>query len=240
MLPDPISIPRSARVDLPDAIIAHPLGATAHHPEYKAAKAGDPVAALRLARDLVTPDMVGKVRQIAYEPPPVLLPVLAIEQSGQNMIPLMVAERLSELIGLEVTTDVVQFVRAYRGSKSSLDRIFSQAAFEGNIGVGTTYFLIDDTVTQGGTFAALADHIRRHGGLVRGALALTGKQYSAILRLSDFLLIQLRERFGDIEDDFHRATGYSFDRLTESEARALVRFEPAHLVRDRILKEGNA
>lgn len=86
----------------------------------------------------------------------------------------------------------------------------------------------------------MADFIRSHGGEVAGAFALTGKQYSAKLSLSDETLSQLRERLGDLEGVFREATGYGYDFLTESEARALVKFKPVERVRDRILAQRDA
>jgi hypothetical protein len=68
---------------------------------------------------------------------------------------------------------------------------------------------------------------------------LTGKQYSVKLCCSDEFLGEIREKFGDVEDAFRRATGYGFDFLTESEARALVKFHPADAVRSSIFAEGN-
>jgi len=238
--PTPGRVARSASVSIPDAVIAHDLGAATSHPEYAAAKAGDRVAALRLARQMVTPQMRAAVKALIGDSKPVLVPVLALEEAGHNMIPAAVAVRLAETLGLEATADVHQSVKAHRSGKSALDRIFSQAAFDGPVEAGREYLLVDDTLTQGGTFAALADHITRNGGKVVGAVALTGKQYSATLRLSEGLLTQLRERLGDVENDFRRATGYGFDRLTESEARSLVKFRPLDRVRNRILEEGNA
>lgn len=231
---------RAGKVDMPDALVAHELGAATQHPAYAAAKSGDRAAALRLARDMVTPKMRAEVKAMIGDAKPVIVPVLAVEESGHNMVPAAVAIRLEETLGLRATADIHQSVKAQRSGKSALDRIFSQPAFEGPVTPGESYLLVDDTLTQGGTFAALADHITRSGGKVVGAVALTGKQYSATLRLSEGLLTQLRERLGDVENDFRRATGYGFEQLTESEARTLVKFRPLERVRDRILEEGNA
>lgn len=235
----PIEGGRFAPVDLPDAVVAYDLGTGTKHPDYAAAKAGDPAAALRMAREMVQKPMLDAVRKLIGETKPLILPVLAMEEGGNNMIPAMVAEVLAHRLGLETNTDILQSVKAHRGGKSALDRVFAPVAFDGPVDAGRAYLLVDDTLTQGGTFAALADHISRHGGTVAGAVALTGKQYSATLRLSEGLLGELRAKFGDVESDFRRATGYGYDRLTESEARALARFRPADGVRERILAEGN-
>ena len=76
------------------------------------------------------------------------------------------------------------------------------------------------------------------GGQVVVAVALTGKRYSAKMRLSDETLSALREKHGNLENDFRAATGYGFDSLTESKARYLTNFKPADAIRDRILAEG--
>lgn len=233
--PSPINPGRINAVQMPPAVIGHSLAAT-KHPEYPAAKAGDPNAALRVARDLVTPQMRASVKSLIGESKPVIVPVVAMEATGNNMIPQMVAIRLEESLGLTSTAEIVQSVRAHRSDKSGLDRVFSQPEFSGPVKQGETYLLVDDTLTQGGTFAALADYITRNGGKVIGAVALTGKQYSATLQLSEPLLTQLRKRLGDLEDTFRTATGHGFDRLTESEARTLVSYGPLERVRARILE----
>ena len=111
--------------------------------------------------------------------------------------------------------------------------------FQGIVRTNTDYLLLDDTLTQGGTFAALASNIQQSGGNVIGTFALTGKQYSAKLMLDPETLQQLNDKYGDIEHDFKAATGYGFAALTQSEARALAHFRPAESVRDRILAAGN-
>jgi hypothetical protein len=118
-----------------------------------------------------------------------------------------------------------------------LDRIFAPVDFAGAV-EAKPYLLVDDTLTQGGTFAALASHIREGGGTVAGVIALTGKQYSAKIQPSPETLASLRQKHGDLENEFRAATGYGFDALTESEARYLARYEPADRLRDRISDEG--
>jgi hypothetical protein len=50
--------------------------------------------------------------------------LVAIEATGNNMIPQMVAIRLEESLGLSSTAEIVQAVKAHRSDKSGLDRIF--------------------------------------------------------------------------------------------------------------------
>ncbi|MGQ8879011.1 PLxRFG domain-containing protein [Delftia sp. NA_296.1] len=221
----------------PDAIIGSTLGSASKHPDYAAAKGGDVEAATRLAVDLVTPEMVAKVADALGGARPRVLPVAAEESSGRNKIPRAVAEVLAARLGLETTTGIVQANRARRTGLDGLNRIFAPVDFAGAVELGD-YLLVDDTLTQGGTFAALASHIREGGGNVVGVVALTGKQYSAKIQPSPETLTSLRQKHGDLEDQFRAATGYGFDALTESEARYLARFEPAERLRDRIAEEG--
>ncbi len=222
---------------IPDAIIGSTLGTASSHPDYPAAKAGDSEAAMRLALDLVTTEMVAKVQARLGDARPRVLPVTAEEAAGRNKIPMAVSVVLADRLGLDVDAGIVQANRAHRTGMDGLDRIFAPVDFAGTVERGE-YLLVDDTLTQGGTFAALASHIREGGGTVAGIVALTGKQYSAKIQPSPEILSSLRQKHGDLENEFRAATGYGFDALTESEARYLARYEPAQRLRDRIAAEG--
>lgn len=222
---------------IPDAIIASTLGSASSHPDYAAAKGGDIEAAVRLALDLVTPDLLAKVQAVIGDCKPLVVPVVAEEAAGRNKIPRAAAEVLAQRLGLEAANGIVQANRAHRTGMDGLDRIFASVDFAGVV-EARPYLLVDDTLTQGGTFAALASHIREGGGSVAGVVALTGKQYSARIQPCAESLASLRHKHGDFENEFRAATGYGFDALTESEARYLARYEPADRLRDRISDEG--
>ncbi|MDH1335811.1 PLxRFG domain-containing protein [Comamonas thiooxydans] len=234
-----IAFSRTSATSMPDAIIGSTLGSASSHPDYAAAKGGDIEAAFRLAQDIVTPDLVAKVRAAIGDTKPLIVPVVAVEASGRNKIPVAAAEVLAARLGLSTDDMIVQANRAHRTGMDGLDRIFAPVDFAGAV-EARPYLLLDDTLTQGGTFAALASHIREGGGTVAGVIALTGKQYSAKIQPSAESLASLRQKHGDLENEFRAATGYGFDALTESEARYLSRYEPAERLRDRIAAEGNA
>lgn len=225
-------------VALPPVVIGSKLGAATKHPDYATAKAGDSGAALRLAQAMVTDKMVDEVRALIGSARPVIAPVVAHEAGGRNKIPRAVAEVLAKRLGLQTADGIVQANRPKRTQLDGLDRIFAQPEFEGPVQTGQQYLLVDDTLTQGATFAALASHIQQSGAEVTGAIALTGKGYSARIELSPETLRSLREKHGDLEAQFRAATGYSFDGLTQSEARYLLNFEPAEQLRARIAEEG--
>jgi hypothetical protein len=69
---------------------------------------------------------------------------------------------------------------------------------------------------------------------------LTGKPYSARQALTKDTLERLRGKHGEVETGWQARFGYGFDRLTESEARYLVRTEDAHTIRSRIAEAGCA
>jgi hypothetical protein len=229
---------RDVSSELDTAVIGHDLGAANNHPRYAAAKAGDVDAAVDVAKSLVTPEFVAKVRAAIGDTQPVVVPVVAEEAAGRNKIPRAAAMVLAKELGLQFDRSIMQANTPRRTGLDGIGRIFSPVEFDGQVNPGQTYLLLDDTLTQGGTFKSLASFIEAGGGRVVGAVALTGKQYSAKIGLTPSTLQTLREKHGASETDFRAATGYGFDALTESEARYLANFKPADALRARIAEEG--
>ncbi|MEN4919452.1 LPD38 domain-containing protein [Achromobacter spanius] len=227
-------------VSLPPVVIGQRLGAAGKHPDHAAAKAGDTAAAYRLLKDVLSREAVEQVRAAIGNEQPTIVPVVAIEAAGHNKIPLASAKALGKHLDLPVESGIYQSVKAKRTALDGLSRIFQQPEFDGEVQPGKSYFLVDDTLTQGGTLAALASHIEKNGGRVVGSFALTGKLYSATLRLSPETLSELRARYGDVEQAFREATGRGFDSLTESEGRYLAKHDAPDAVRGRILAERHA
>lgn len=166
-------------VHLNPAVIGGDLASLSSHPDYAAAKAGDVESAVRLARAIVTDDLVQRVRDMIGESDPIVVPVVSEEASGRNKIPLAAAEVLAERLGVETTGSIGQRNAPRRTAMSGLDRIFASPVFDGDVVAGRDYLILDDTLTQGATFAALSSHIEAGGDRVVGTLALTGKQYIA-------------------------------------------------------------
>lgn len=230
-----LSLRTSWRDSFPEAVVDQPLGAATSNPLYEAAKSGDPEAAFRLAQMLVSDGAVEKLRQITVEDTK-LVPVYAQEVLGLNAIPLGVAEVLSRKLGLSVDDRIVQAVKVGRTGKDGWYRLANIPTFVGEFEQGVKAFLIDDTLTQGGTFASLKGHIENLGGVVSGVYALTGKQYSRQLALSFTTLDNLRNAYGEIEQWWVEFFGYNFEYLTEWEARYILNSKkPADEVRDKII-----
>lgn len=227
-------------VSIPDVIVLFELGQLTAHSEYASAKGGNTAAAIRLAQDMITDDIANCVSNIFENEDGFLLPVLAQEAQGKNKIPLAIAKVLQVKTGIEVSMDTYQVIKVGRTQLDGLERIFAMPEFDGGEMAGKSFLMIDDTLTQGGTFAALASHIQQNGGKVIGGLALTGKQYSAKLTVDSEAIDRIKNKYGDLENDFVQATGYGFDALTSSEARYLASYKPSKNIRARILEERDA
>lgn len=230
---------RGWEADFPDVVTAHRPGRLSAHADYAAAKAGDDTAALRVARDVITPAFVEDVRAALPEgSKPLVVAVQSQEATGNNRIPRMAAEVLAQRLGLQVSEDIVQAAKVNRSAGDALHRLANQPPFAGKVEKGRDYVLIDDTLTQGGTLAQLKTHIEDNGGKVVLATALTGKDYSRKIALNSQSLADVRERFGSIEPWWRDQFGYGFEGLTESEARTILTLDKGHLdadaLRDRV------
>ncbi|HFF6007026.1 TPA: PLxRFG domain-containing protein [Stenotrophomonas maltophilia] len=236
---DPLFSRRGWEADFPDVVTAHRPGRLSAHADYAAAKAGDDPAALRVARDVITPEFVENVRAALPEgSKPLVVAVQSQEATGNNRIPRMAAEVLAQRLGLQVSEDIVQAAKVNRSAGDALHRLANQPPFTGKVEKGRDYVLIDDTLTQGGTLAQLKTHIEDNGGKVVLATALTGKDYSRKIALNSQSLADVRERFGSIEPWWRDQFGYGFEGLTESEARTILTLDKGRLdadaLRDRV------
>ncbi|EAW9081382.1 hypothetical protein I6R01_003833 [Salmonella enterica subsp. enterica serovar Cerro] len=228
--------------DFPDVVLHARLGDETSHRDYEAAKSGDRDAAYRLVSDVLTKDAVDKIRNIIGNRDVLLAAVHAEEASGRNKIPQAMADVLGKVLHQEVATGIVQTRRVGRTGQDGFGRLANQPEFSGDVRSDVPYFIVDDTLTQGGTLAGLKGYIESHGGRVIGASALTGKQYSAKMALSPQTLSQLREHFGGtgLENWWKQQHGYGFDGLTESEANYLLRAGDADKIRDRVIAARSA
>ena len=164
-----------------------------------------------------------------------------MEGAGFNRIPGAFAELLAEKLGLDVETEIVQANIVNHTGASGWARMSRAPVFSGSVIPGATYLLVDDFIGQGGTLANLRGHIVSGGGLVSGAVTLTGKAYSATLALQPATLEELRRKHGqEIENWWRASFGYGFEGLTESEARYLLRAEDADTIRRKLAQAGFA
>ena len=148
---------------------------------------------------------------------------------------------MGERLGLPVDQSVVQTNVVGHTGANGFARLARPALFDGDIDPGKEYLVIDDFIGQGGTIANLRGFIESRGGKVLGATVLTGKPYSAKLAVEKTQLAELEQRHGkDLNDWWQEKFGYSFDCLTQSEARYLAKTANVDTVRDRIAAEEQA
>ena len=230
--------PRVAWRGFPRAVLLADETRTKQHPEYSAAKAGDAVAAANLVLALVNEMGIAAVRGLtsaAKVAPPILIGVHAYERDGFNAIPAALTEFLSESIGVPYGANIVQTNVVGHTGADGYGRLARQAAFGGKVEKGREYVMVDDFVGQGGTLANLRGWVEKQGGMVVGAVVLTGKPYSAKLNPSEEQLHDLRQKHGqDFEKWWRDRFGHSFDCLTQSEARYLTRSPDVDAIRDRL------
>ena len=213
---------------------------TRQHPEYADAKAcHDTKAATNLVNSLVDEAGIAAVRTliatVSASGKPTLVSAHARERQGLNAIPAALAALLGERLRIPREATVVQTNIVSHTGADGYGRLARQACFDGHIEAGQEYIMVDDFVGQGGTLANLRGWIEKQGGRVVGAVALTGKPYSAKLNPSQEQLYELRQKHGSEFEKWWKAHfGHAFDCLTQSEARYLARSPDADTIRDRI------
>ncbi|MDF0750270.1 hypothetical protein NLU14_08510 [Marinobacter sp. 71-i] len=221
--------------DFPKVPFAAELGAAEKHPRYAEAKAGNIAAATELVDDLVTEATISRVKSIAGDSRPRLVPVMAEEASGDNAIPAAYAVKLGEALGLDVEADIVQSVRARRTGTGADYRLANHSTFEGPVVAGQSYLIVDDTMTMGGTLAGLRGHIKANGGTVVGATTLTGFGEQGQLALTEKMRQDLWNKHGEpLNDYLQEEFGYGIDSLTQGEAGHFRKAVSLDAIRDRI------
>lgn len=234
---DPPQPTRAPWESFPDVVIHTGESAVKKHRSYAAAKLGDVGAAFDLVQETVSANAVQTLRaQLGTSAPLLWLPVIAEEAFGVNRIPLAVAEALAARLGGEVVVTIAQCNTVGHTGASGWHRLSFPALFRGTARQDGCYVLVDDFVGQGGTLANLRGFVMANGGRVAMATALTGQSRSAGLRLSLETLTALESKHGHaLETLWQDWFGYGLDRLTDSEARYLLRAEDPDAVRVRLV-----
>ncbi len=230
-----------------DVVLLASESAVKQHPDYPGAKTGDIVVATKLVNSLVDEAGIAAMRELIAEVSesgdPVLVSAHAYERQSVNAIPIALAKLLSERLGIQFETNIVQTNVVSHTGADGYGRLARQARFEGGVDKGREYVMVDDFVGQGGTLANLRGWIQKQGGKVVGAVVLTGKPYSAKLNPSQEQLHELRQKHGsDFERWWKEHFGHPFSCLTQSEARYLARSPDVDTIRNRLAaakQEGN-
>ena len=223
--------------DFPPVIRNGDLHASKKEPEYQAAKAGNTPAAFNLVERLLTDDTVEKIRRRIKDNKPLVLPVLAIETSGNNKIPLAMAKVLAKRLNLKVESNIVQSERVGRTGTNANYRLAFNPSFEGEVKTGQAYLIIDDTLLIGGTIASLRGYIENRDGRVVGAAVMDAQEGAVDIAVKPKMLAAIENKHGPLMNQFWQENfGYGIDKLTQSEAGHLRRATSVDEIRDRLAK----
>lgn len=228
---------------LPDCLIAASLEEMVVDDDYRLSRLGDEKAAMRLAHKVVTDDFVEALKtQVENAPgdamaPLLLVPVLWAEEGSVNVSALAVAAVLGARLNAKVVTSIVQATHPLMGSTSAIDRVLGRPDFSGHVVPAMRYVVIDGRLHFGGAAASMARHIRAGGGIVASVGAMFGSGVRAKMTANESVLGHLRTNFGDLEDDFEKYYGTTFDGLTDAEARCLAAHRRPQEIRNRITEK---
>jgi hypothetical protein len=201
------------------------------HPGYRAAKAGDADAAVSLVADLEAP--LAPLVRSTFPPGLIYVAPHAIEATGDNAIPEILAGTLAGATGGASDGEIVQINRVFHTGADPMERLIARPIFGGTVARRGRYVLVDDVCTMGGTLAELADHIRAGGGEIAGAVVIVFASRTGRLAAAPKLLNELERRYGD---EIRQAFGIDPQALTADEAAYLIGFRGADELRNRRAK----
>ncbi len=209
----------------PDVVVHTSVARRDAHPDYPAAKAGDPDAALSLALDLLDDARIADLSGVIAERPAILLPIIADETTGFNAIPDAMAQVLSRKLDLPVLAgEIVQINKVGHTRAPAFQRLVTPAMFDGDVAGGAAYVLIDDHVGLGGTLANLRGYLEARDGSVIAITTLTESRDARRISLRPETRTMLWQRHGEELDRlWHAQFGHGIDCLTEVEALQLCR-----------------
>ncbi len=211
------------------------LGSLQDEPEYGAAKAGNKESALNLVDRLFDDATAEQIRERIGNSKPMILPVIAVEAEGNNMIPLAFAQLLADRLDLDVEIGIFQREKIKRTGTGSDYRLAFNPTFAGNVKEGQSYLIVDDTLTMGGTIASLRGYIENRGGHVVGASVMTAHEGALDLAVNSKSLTAITEKHGPAMNQYWQETfGYGIDQLTQGEAGHLRAAPSVDAIRKRV------
>lgn len=198
---------------------------------YQGAKDGSREDAIKLVGSVFTEEYLAEIAS-SFTDGVVFIPVYAEEKVSVNRIPSAMTAFLAEFFEQKTHYGVIQSNKVGHTKSSGYHRISNPALFEGVINPGENYYIVDDFVGMGGTLASMKGFIESNGGNVVGFTTMLGQERSAILAVSQDTFDDLRRKHGqELEHWWIETFGYGLDRLSESEARYLLRSDSFDKIR---------
>lgn len=236
------SAERAAWGNFPDVVRNGELKSLEREPEYAAAKSGDRSAALSLIDRLMKNEFLDGIRKkLNGEMDFSIVPVVSEESTGRNKIPIAIAMVLESRLGGKADLGIVQTTRVNRTGSSADHRLAFNPIFKGQVEPSRKYLIVDDTLSMGGTVAALRGFITNRGGLVEAAAVMTAHEGALRLPVQPEMLSRIENKHGSAMNQFWKEEfGYDIDKLTQAEAGHLRAAESVDAIRTRIFAARSA
>ena len=221
--------------NFPPVIRNGSLGDLKKEAQYKSAKSGDKQAALELVSKLITSETIAQINEMINGHPVLIVPVSAIEASGNNQIPLAMATVLSKELDSPVDHNILQANKVNRTDAGIDHRLAYQPLFTGEVKAGQEYLLVDDTLSVGSTIANLRGYIETNGGKVIGAAVMTAHEGALNIAIKPEMIHAITTKHGnDMDIYLNKELGYGVDKLTQGEAGHIRKAQDVEQIRNRI------
>jgi hypothetical protein len=154
----------------------------------------------------------------------------AVEASGENANPRILAGYLAQKTGTRDDINIVQRNKVYHTGADAMQRLIAPSEFTGTVEIGAQYVLVDDVSTMGGTLADPANYVLVNGGQVVGSVVPANAARSGKVIPAPKTVELLERRFGD---EIRTTFGIEPTALTREEAQYLIGFRTADELRNR-------
>jgi hypoxanthine-guanine phosphoribosyltransferase len=169
-----------------------------------------------------------------------ILPVAAEENLGINKIPIAFADVLAERLGLQAEMKIVQREKISRTNSKADHRLAFTPTFTGAV-AKANFFIVDDTLTMGGTIASLRGYIENRGGHVLGAAVMTAHPGALDIKVKALTIEKIRNKHGNEMNEYWKEEfGYGIELTTEGEAGHIRAAATTESLRARILEARSA
>lgn len=157
----------------------------------------------------------------------------ALEATGDNAIPQVLAAVCAMVTAGTADTDIVQVTRVFHTGADPMARMSLRPEFEGAVTPGLQYVLVDDVTSMGGTLAELADYIVDLGGVVSAVVVLVNAGRIKQFQPNPVVIKKLEKRY---ENEIEEIFGITPSALTANEANYLIGFKSVDEIRNRLAK----
>lgn len=209
------------------------------NPDYLAAKAGNYDAAIKLIQEKIKPGAIMDLNKLLEKEDKnqiELVSVVAKEANGNNKIPNAISVILSKKLGIPINQTIVQAEKVGRTGRGIDHRLAFIPTFQGKVNPDKRYIIIDDTVSVGGTLAALRGYIEKEGANVIAGFVMTGYEQALNLKPNEKILNKLFSKHEKEQTNEFCKTefGFSASCLTQGEAGQIAAASSLDDIRRRI------